>query len=98
MPRTAFRIETASEAPTVSFSAATASGLETASQNDCVPSLVASHMSAAMAADHDHEEGRHKAEGQGRSGPVPRGRVRAGLLTATSVNRCCRRPAAGCAP
>ena len=31
----------------MSFSAATASGLETASQNDCVPSLVASHMSAA---------------------------------------------------
>ncbi len=31
----------------MSFSAATASGLDTASRNDCVPSLVASHMSAA---------------------------------------------------
>ena len=47
VPSTAFRSETASDAPSVSFSAATASGLETASQNDCVPSLVASQMSAA---------------------------------------------------
>ena len=47
VPSTAFRSETASDAPTVSFSAATASGLETASQKDCDPSLVASQTSAA---------------------------------------------------
>ncbi len=47
-PSTAFSTETASDATSVSLSAATASGLETASQNDCEPSLVASHMSAAM--------------------------------------------------
>ena len=48
VPRTALKRDTASEATSVSFSAATASGLETASQNACVPSLVASHMSAAI--------------------------------------------------
>ena len=99
VPRTAFRIDTAIDAPTVSFSAATASGLDTASQNDCVPSLVASHMSAAS--------GRptmtmRNVVTKPRDRAVPTlsldARARAGLLTATSVNRCYRRPVAGCAP
>ncbi len=48
VPSTALSTETASDATSVSFSAATASGLETASQKDCEPSLVASQMRAAM--------------------------------------------------
>jgi hypothetical protein len=39
--------DTASDAPTVSFSAATAAGLETASQNPSAPSFVDSQKSAA---------------------------------------------------
>ncbi len=48
VPSTALSTETPSDASSVSLSAATASGLETASQKDCEPSLVASHMSAAI--------------------------------------------------
>src|SRR5439155_11406312 len=47
VPATALITATASEAPSVSFSAATASGLETAAQNPCEPSLADSQKSAA---------------------------------------------------
>ena len=99
VPSTAFSADTASDAPSVSFSAATASGLETASRNDCVPSLVASHMSAAS--------GRPTMTMR-KVVTKPRDRAvaalsletpeRPGRLTATSVSRCSRRPDAGCAP
>ena len=47
VPSTALSSATTSDAPSVSFSAATACGLETASQNDCVPSLRDAQTSAA---------------------------------------------------
>jgi hypothetical protein len=48
VPRTAFRSETIAEAARVSLSAATASGLYTASQKLCLPSLEASQTRAAI--------------------------------------------------
>ena len=87
---------TPSDATSVSFSAATASGLETASQKDCEPSLVASQMSAAIgSADQHRQERRHEADGQGRCGPVrvrlcaARGRDRDGRR----ASQCRHRPA-----
>ncbi len=99
VPRTAFSIETATDAPSVSFSAATASGLETASRKDCVPSLVASHMSAASGSP---TMTIRKVVTKPRDRAVAAlsldARERAGLLTATSLNRCYRPPRAGSAP
>ena len=99
VPSTAFRSETASDAPTVSFSAATASGLETASQKDCDPSLVASHTSAASGS---------PTMTIRKVVTTPKDRAvaalsfvapeRRGRLTAISVSRCSRRPGAGNEP
>ena len=48
VPRTALIRATAIDVPSVSFNAATASGLVTTSQNPCQPALVDSKMSAAI--------------------------------------------------
>ena len=64
---------TASDVPSVIFSAETASGLETASQKLC--RALARRLEDERRdrqRDHDGQKGRHKAEGQGRTGPVPR--------------------------
>ena len=99
VPSTALSSETATDATMVSFSAATASGLETASQNDCDPSLVASHMSAAS--------GRptmtmRKVVTKPRDRAVAalslEARERAGVRSAASLNRCYRPPGAGSGP
>ncbi len=77
----------------MSLSAATASGLDTASQNDCEPSLVASHMSAASGSP---TMAMRKVVTKPRDSAVPalslEARALRGLLTATSVSRCSRRP------
>ena len=88
--------DTPTDAASVSSSAATASGLDTASQKDCVPSLVASHIRAAS--------GRPtKAIRKVVTKPRDRAvlalsletRALGGLLTATSVSRCSRRRSSG---
>ena len=72
VPRTAFGSETTSDAPRVSFSAATACGLETASQKP-VCAVLRRRPDEGGERQHDEhrEERRDEAEGQGRSGPVP---------------------------
>src|SRR6478609_6196336 len=71
VPSTPFVIAASAAIASESFSAANAWSDVTTSQKPSLPSLVDDQTSAAIGSDDNAEERDHKAEGEGRAGPLP---------------------------